>query len=331
MGRRIRSMRESAPGNRVNEAGATEGLAPYVVPAPLDTLDVPLEGGGTTTVRRYGEARGNRIVLSHGNGLASDLYYPYWMRFLPEFEVVLFDLRNHGWNSLGALADHNPMLFATDLDGAILPEIDREFGKKPTVGVFHSISALVSLLLPSRGAEFAGLLLFDPPICRPGLNQREFDAHADLVGKLVRGRTAHFRSHEELIRLLALAPTFSGSEQRLKRLYAETTLRPSPDGSGYDLRCPPAYEAQAVEFINAYAVLVDYDTMQCPVRVIGADPTTPVSYLPSFDVRLVTKVDYDFIPQVGHNVPLEAPQRCHQLTMEFIAQLGLAPSDPDTR
>ena len=299
-----------------------------MIPAPRDTLEVPVANGGTITVRRHGAAHGRRVVFSHGNGLAADFYYPYWRRLLGDCELLLFDLRNHGWNPLGDLKDHNPLLFASDLEDAILPAIERAFGEKPTLGVFHSISALVSLLTPSKGARFAGLLLFDPPICGPGMSQQQFDEHAEMASNMTRARRAHFTSLDEFIRLLALAPTMARAAPGVKRLYAETTLRARPDGSGYDLRCPPAYESQAIRFMNAYAALVDYDALRCPVKVIGSDPTLPVSYLPAFDVRLVTKVDYDFLPEVGHNVPIDAPERCHELTLEFMKSIGLGTDGP---
>lgn len=301
---------------------------PYVVPAPRDTLEVPVSEGGSIVVRRHGAEHGSRIVLSHGNGLAADLYYPYWMLLLDRFEVFVFDLRNHGWNPVGDVRHHNPALFASDLDDAILPAIENEFGPKPTLGVFHSISALVSLLAPSQGGRFAGLLLFDPPICGPGLSQREFDVRAEMAESQARLRRDRFASHQELLRLLDYSSTFAQLTPRLKRLYAETILRPMPDGSGFELRCPPACEAQAFAFMSAFAAIVDYDAMACPVKVIGADPTLPISYLPSFDMRLVTKVDYDFIPKVGHNVPLEAPERSYELTVEFMERLGLATPRP---
>ena len=307
-----------------------DDFTPYVVPAPHDTLTVPVSEGATIAVRQHGAERGNRILLSHGNGLAADLYYPYWTLFLDRFEVFIFDLRNHGWNPVGDLRHHNPLVFARDLEDAILPAIDREFGRKPTLGVFHSISALASLLPPSRGAWFAGLLLFDPPICGSGLSHREFDAHAEIAQSTARLRRERFGSHAELISLLDVATTFATMTPPVKRLYAETLLRPRPDGSGYELRCPAEAEAQTVAFLSAYSTLVDYDNMVCPIKVIGADPTLPCTYLPSFDPRLVTKVDYDFIPDVGHNVPLEAPERAHELTLEFMEGLGLTVPSPPT-
>ena len=292
------------------------------IPAPRSTLEVPLAAGAVTVLRRHGNLRGARIVLSHGNGLAADLYYPFWARFLPDFEVVVFDCRNHGWNALGAPEHHNPRLFAEDVE-ALMAAMEQEFGPKPCVGIFHSLSALVSLLLPSKGARFDGLVLFDPPLCKQGVSQAHFEAHSERMVDLLRRRAARFESEEQYLELVEYSPMLGTVAPEVKRLLARTTLRRSADGEGYELRCPPAYEAQAVEFLCAYAVLVDLDAMDCPVKVVGADPTVPFSYLPSFDPRLVVKVDYDFLPEVGHHVPLEAPRRCHALSLEFIESCGL--------
>ena len=295
---------------------------PFVVPEPSATVEVPLAGGGAIVLRRHGEPRDNRILLSHGNGLAADLYYPLWSRFLPDFEVVLFDCRNHGWNLVGDLAHHNPRVFALDIDEVIAPAVDRHFGEKPTVGLFHSLSALVCLILPSKGAWFSGLILFDPPVCRPGASQLQFDAHAEQTAHQMRIRAEVFPTREAYTSLLGISPALRQVDPRLLPLMAETTLRPRTH-VGFGLRCPAAYEAQALKFMSAYAALADIEGMKCPVKVIGSDPTVPSSYLPSFDINLVTAVDYDFIPEVGHLAPLEAPEKCHALTMDFLRRQRL--------
>ena len=301
----------------------TETPEPYVVPEPLAIAEVSLGSGEQSVLRRYGNPVGSRILLSHGNGLAADCYYPFWSLFLDEFEVVVYDCRNHGWNWIGDQANHNPRVFAEDLDTAVLPEAERAFGRKPTVGCFHSVSALVSLLLPSRGAALQGLLLFDPPICRPGMSQIRFDAQSEQAAHMLRIRENHFDSHEEFVRLNTRSPLLRGLDQRTLRLLAETTLRRRSDGPGYTLRCPPAYEAQALDFVTAYAAIVDIGSMQCPVKVIGGDPTAPFSYLPSVDPELVVAVDYDFVPETGHYLQLQRPDTCHALAMEFLEGLGL--------
>ena len=70
----------------------------WEVPEPRSTLEVPVDGGTVVTVRRHGAPDGPRIVLSHGTGLAIDLYYPFWSLLTADFDVIVYDLRNHGWN-----------------------------------------------------------------------------------------------------------------------------------------------------------------------------------------------------------------------------------------
>ena len=50
----------------------------WEVPEPLSVCEVHLDDRTITTVRRHGNPAGPRLVLSHGNGLAIDLYYPFW-------------------------------------------------------------------------------------------------------------------------------------------------------------------------------------------------------------------------------------------------------------
>ena len=124
-----------------------------------------LGDGAVTTLRRHGNPSGPRIVLSHGNSLAIDLYYPFWSLFADDFDLVLYDLRNHGWNTPGPLASHNvPTLIDDHL--RIQEAIKRGFGKKPQAGVFHSLSGLVSLLSPTRGGEFVGPRALRPAAVR---------------------------------------------------------------------------------------------------------------------------------------------------------------------
>ena len=123
------------------------------VPEPPAVHEVRLGGGAVTALRRHGNPSGPRIVLSHGNSLAIDLYYPFWSRLAADFDLVLYDLRNHGWNAVGPLRSHNvPTLIDDHL--RIQEAIATEFGRKPQAGVFHSLSGLVSLLSPTRGGEF---------------------------------------------------------------------------------------------------------------------------------------------------------------------------------
>ena len=137
------------------------------LPNPISAHEVSVDDDTVITLRRHGNPEGPRLVLSHGNGLAIDLYYPFWSLLADDFDLVMYDLRNHGWNNVSPLQRHNVPTLVRDHD-QIVDEIDRCFGEKPKVGVFHSVSALVTLLSPTKGSGYSALVLFDPPLCKTG-------------------------------------------------------------------------------------------------------------------------------------------------------------------
>ena len=104
---------------------------------------------------------------------------------------------------------------------------------------------------------------------------------------------------------------------------ARTTLRPSADGDGYELRCPREHEAQIIAHASIFAVLVDFGAMQCPIKVVGADPTLPYSYLPTIDLSEILTVDYDFLPDATHFLQLEQPEKCVEEIRDFLAQISV--------
>ena len=69
---------------------------------------------------------------------------------------------------------------------------------------------------------------------------------------------------------------------------------------------------------------MDFNRVSRTVKAMGADPTGPFSFLPSTDLRELTYLDYDFLPETIHFLQLEAPERCAALTMEFLESIGLA-------
>ncbi|MYG75701.1 MAG: hypothetical protein F4198_08970, partial [Acidobacteria bacterium] len=55
-----------------------ETIHRWQVPDPRAIGEVEAPDGTRIVLRRHGNADGPRLVLSHGNGLAADLYYPFW-------------------------------------------------------------------------------------------------------------------------------------------------------------------------------------------------------------------------------------------------------------
>ncbi len=289
----------------------------WELPAPLSTEIVQVDADTTIAVRRHGNPEGPRLVLSHGNGLAVDLYYPFWSLLTNEFDVIVYDMRNHGWNGLTPLERHNVPTLVNDHD-LVIAAIDERFGAKPKVGVYHSVSALIALLSPTMGSAYSALVMFDPPLRKPNITDEQFDAASMKTAETARKRTARFRTLESYSEFLPIVPAFRNFVPGAYDLMARTTVRERADGPGYELRCPPAYEAQIIDYARIFSLAVDFDAMTCPLKVIGADPTLPYSYLPTLDLSDVSIVHYDFLPDATHFLPIEKPAECAAVLREFL-------------
>ena len=293
----------------------------WKIPEPLSVCEVRLDDETIIPVRRYGNPAGSRLVLSHGNGLAIDLYYPFWSLLADDFDLMVYDLRNHGWNAVGLQQEHNMPTLIHDHD-RILEALESRYGPKTTIGVFHSVSTLIALF--SFTERYSGLVLFDPPICKPAGSQAEFDAAAERMAAGTRRRGHRFRTEEEFSDFLAYMPGFLRVVPGVRPLMARTTLRRSADGQAYELRCPREYEAQITDYVRSFSPLLDLAVLPCPTKVIGADPTLPYAYLPTFDLGHVQTVDYDFLPEATHLLQLEKPAECVAMLREFLEHHGLA-------
>ena len=293
----------------------------WTIPEPLSLCEVELDDETITVARRHGNPDADlRLVLSHGNGLAIDLYYPFWSLLADDFDLIAFDLRNHGWNRVGDRRNHNIPVLMHDHD-LVLDAIEREYGAKRTVGVFHSLSTLVAILAFSDA--YSGLVLFDPPLCKPIGALKELDEAAERAAAITRRRGYRFRTEEEFSDLLSYLPGFVRVVPGVRELMAATTLRRAADGQGYELRCPREYEAQIMDYVRSFAPLLDLSLLTCPTKVVGADPTLEYAYLPTFDLSHMLTVDYDFLPDATHFLQLEKPAECAAVLREFLETNGL--------
>ena len=279
-----------------------------------------MDDGTSVIIRRHGNPEGPRLVVCHGNGLAADLYYPFWSLLTGECDLLVYDLRNHGWNEVTAIDKHNIPTLVSDHD-LIMEAIDRLFGDKPKVGAFHSVSALVSLLSPTKGSAFAGRVLFDAPLCRPGHTYAEMEEATTRNAAAARRRTEQFATREDFSHRLQSVPALSRVVPGVLDLMAETTLRQSPGRDGYELCCPREYEARLAEFGEIYSEMVDLGELASPTKVLGADPTIPFTYLPSLDLTDIVTVDYDFLPDSTHLLQLEMPEECARTVLEFLGEI----------
>ena len=295
----------------------------YEVPEPLAVFEATMPDGSRIVVRRHGNPDGPRVLLSHGNGQSADGYYPFWSLLAGRFDLFVYDLRSHGLNPVGDQETHNIGAFGDDC-GGVLAAIAGRFGEEPVIGVYHSVSALGALLHAQETDDFAALVLFDAPVCKPGLTPEQMGVRFERGAAGTRRRPDRFESREELAESLRRNPMYQRVRPGVPDLLAETVLRPAADGGGFELCCPKEYEALAYDGAVRWCVQVDLAALRCPIKVIGSDPTTPFSFFPGTDLTELIEANYDFIPETSHFLQLEEPEQCAALAIEFLEERGFA-------
>ncbi|WP_420461716.1 alpha/beta fold hydrolase [Candidatus Palauibacter sp.] len=299
------------------------------VPEPLATAEVEATCGARIIVRRHGNSDGPRLVLSHANGLAAELYYPFWRLLASRFDLILYDLRSHGWNPRSELRHQNIATFAADQE-RVRRGIERRFGAKPAVGVFHLVSALAALHQESAGQGYEALVLFDPPLYPPNGDPQAAEALWRHLGTQARFRRDHFTTREEFAEHFRRQWMFELVAPGVPELASRALLRPAgnggsgPGAGGYELRCPRRWEAQALEYAFAYSLEPELSRLACPVKVIAGDPTFAFSFMPSTELEGIVGFEYDFIPNTTHFLPLEEPAECAATMVAFLEKEGFA-------
>ena len=302
---------------------------PFELPAPSTILDVTLDDGAVIRVRRHGKPDGVRLLLSHGNGFATDAYFPYWRHFLAQFDLMVFDFRNHGQNVPVVPPHHTYEQLTLDLE-LVIQAVKAEFGDRPTAGIFHSMSGRTAMKHALKiGWRWEALVLVDPPNMPPP-DHPAFPPMAAFEKRLTawaRSRRRHFASVAELTEEYKQSRATARWVDGAHELMARSVLRRSPDDAGYELVCAPENEAaiyaQAMT-LNLWPAADDFDG---PVKLIGCDPQVkggPAIAAANAAFGREGGYDYSFVAHTGHLLQIEKPQECVAVTMNFLRDCGLA-------
>jgi pimeloyl-ACP methyl ester carboxylesterase len=268
------------------------------------------------------------LIFSHGNGFAADAYFPYWQHLLAEFDLVIFDFRNHGQNVPVVPPHHDYEQLMRDLE-RVIDGVKLELGERRTVGLFHSMSARTAMKHAIEiGWRWDALVLFDPPNLPPP-DHPLYPATAAFEKRLVNWalhRRRRFAVVEELVheylRSRATARWVSGEHD----LMARSVLRKSPDGNGYELVCDPENEAGIYAQAMTLNLWPRASEFGGPVKLIGCDPNmeTAAGTGPANQALAIEgDYDYTFVEDAGHLLQVEKPQECARLTLAFLARHGL--------
>jgi pimeloyl-ACP methyl ester carboxylesterase len=298
-----------------------------VIPPAHRTLEVRMDDGALIYVRQHGKPAGPRLVLSHGNGLAIDGYLPFWSLLCDRYEVLLFDFRHHGRNPTNPAWSHGWPALIRDME-RVWQAIIEGFGAKPTAGVFHSMSAVCSILHTLEyGRRWDLLALFDPPLtARDGhpLQAVNFSAKWDLAERAKR-RKQSFNDPDDFARQLASLPTFRRWVPGAHALMARATLRHDEATGLWVLACPRELEAQIFESTADPTIWPRMAHLPVPVILICADPDSEDAGPPSLIGRAIAEelpIEYQAIADTSHFLQIERPHECVQATEAFFARHG---------
>jgi len=301
----------------------------FALPAPSTTLDVVLDDGAEIRMRRHGNPDGIRLLVTHGNGFAADAYFPYWQHFLPQFDLLVFDFRNHGQNVPVVPPHHTYEQLTRDLE-RVMQAVNARFGKKRTAGLFHSMSARTAMKHAiDIGWRWDALVLFDPPNVPPRGHPiyTAMEVFEKRLAEWARQRRRRFASVEELTQEYLQSRATARWVPSAHELMARSVLRKSPDGDGYELVCDPENEATIYAEAMTLNLWPRASEFGGPVKLIGCDPNmkgAPATGPANQALGREGGYNYDFVEGTGHLLQIEKPKECAKLTLEFLAQCGLA-------
>jgi pimeloyl-ACP methyl ester carboxylesterase len=286
------------------------------VPQPTQQVDIEMSDGAIIVLRRYGNADGPRVAFSHGNGLAIDAYVGFWKLFIADYDVIVFDMRNHGHNPTHHRDGHNWVRVTEDLQ-ELWRAFAMNFGAKPVSGVFHSLSAISSLRQVARfGASWRRLVLFDPPLwpC-PGHEMIPVqEASGRRMAKRARNRPQSYVSPEEFADQIRTRTQFQRWRPGTHELYARATLRHNEATGRWDLACPRDYEADIFESNQDDTIWnAIIDGLAVPVTLIGADPALDDIGSHGRICEMLAQeagLDCEIISNTTHLLQLEEPEAC---------------------
>jgi pimeloyl-ACP methyl ester carboxylesterase len=296
------------------------------VPAPHAVIEAVAEDGARLRVRRHGNPRGPRLMLSHGNGFGVDGYFHFWRRFLGRFDVVVFDMRSHGQNKRAEPPNHDYAHMTRDFE-AICCAVRDEFGAKPTAGLFHSMSAQCAMLQALAGrSKFEALVVFDPPNVPPPEHpvRGKMESYQRKLADWARQRRSHFDDPAELA--ADFADTRSGCRWLAGTaiLMAEAVLQPDTAG-GWALACRRELEASVYLQNIPLGLWPQSRDFAMPVKLIGADPEAPYPAATGLSNRALAAeggFDYAAVPGTTHLLQLEEPDSCAEAALAFLDSIG---------
>ena len=295
-------------------------------PEPRERLDIKTPDGAVIRVRRHGNPDGPRVMVSHGNGFATNGYFPFWRHLMADYDLAIYDQRSHGENPRHDFERHQVDTFAGDLR-QLLEEIPTAFGSKPTCGVFHSLSAIVATAHAIREPwPWQSLVLVDPPYCLPpghALYPATLEAEVELSSR-AEERQNTFDTIEELADKYRHSRMMGRWVEGAYVEMAQALLRKTE--FGFELACPPRYEARIFRDNSTLNLTPHLPGFPDVVLYLCADPEREAARGPARINKALHDehgLQYEAMPGTTHMLQLEQPEAFAARVQGFFAECGV--------
>ena len=299
------------------------------LPEPRDVFDLSMDDGAVFHMRHYGDPNADvRMFISHGNGFAVDGYVPFWGPLRNDFELVVFDFRNHGRNARSDPANHHYDQMARDV-ARVFHDTTAKLGQKISVGIFHSMSSRAAM---KHAVEIEwvwdALLLFDPPnVPPPGHRVYELmDTFEHRLAEWALKRPDRFADPSELAADYKATRAHSNWVEGTHELMARAVLYQAEAGGEWELKCARELESSIYLAAMTMNLWPSCDRFGGPVKLIGADPEMKGAPGPAFANRALAEdygYVYEAIPNTGHLLQIQQPAECRRAVLEFLAEKGV--------
>ncbi|MDE2483386.1 MAG: alpha/beta hydrolase [bacterium] len=262
------------------------------------------------------EGSGAPIVFLHGS--LSDM--SYWKQtvdaFSAHYTAIAYSRRYNLPNHNRAIAGYSALTDADDLAAFVRTQ---HLGKIVLVG--HSYGALDALFFAVRHPEMLrALVLVEPPAISlleqlPAARAAEGRAmYRDIQRRMVRPMQDAFRSGDRERGVATFIDYVFDDPHRWERWSQEDRDATLRDAHEWDVMLArgtlfPPLSAQAVRSIAA------------PTLIVSGAQTYPFLHLIDDDLaESIPNAEYLVVPEVGHQVWLERPRTCEEITEHFLAR-----------
>ncbi|PIE71883.1 MAG: hypothetical protein CSA22_00560 [Deltaproteobacteria bacterium] len=267
------------------------------------------------------EGEGPRVHFLHANGFCAGTYTPIIRALNESLRVMASDVRGHGDSvQIGIPKITHWNLFAEDLRTLIEKKLT-----PPVIGIGHSLGAVVTCIAASKYPHlFSGIVLMDPvflprPLLWTLAVMRTLGIQGAMpLAKGARRRKRSFKGKTEAFnRFTAGRGIFKTWQEDFIDAYLECGLLEKTDDDVI-LKCDPELEARIFESVplNEWR---HAGRIKCPVLAIrGAESDTFMEAPARTLEKTIPDMELVTLERAGHFVPMEQPEACTRLILDFI-------------